>query len=612
MVFAALAAVCAAAGAAELDEIRKDGFTVRFASCPKCAYRMRLAADGRSATVNLSRIKDDAPDTATVQRRCRARAERAFALMRMADDTRRPGKVKRPLLGWSSWNTFGCEISEPLILSVAQAMATNGLKDAGYRYVNIDDGFFYGHDSVGRLRFNPKRFPNGMKGTVDGIHALGLKAGIYSDAGTNSCGSTGGDIGGIGSGLYGHDAADCQLHFRELGFDFIKVDYCGGCAMRLEERQRYTEIARAIRATGRDDVRFNICRWGFPGTWAADIAESWRVTGDIRANWKSLHDIIERSLYLAPYCRPGRYNDMDMLEVGQLVGKLKTVFGKHGDTGLTRDEEVTHFGLWCMMSSPLLIGCDVRTMDEESLELVTNPFLLAMNQNDLGLGGSVVQRTGEAYVLVKDAVERFGKARFVALYNATDAEHEFTVPFATLDLGGKVEAFDLVECADIGELTGSFTMRVPAHGARFLRLDAERRLDRTVYEAENAYLAEFQDIRDKEAAGTPELRNVEGASGGVVVTRLGGRATNDLVWREVRVSADGTYELALTTFPDKEREIFVDIDGKAPRYVLKVKPDQPTARLKVALSAGVHTVRLSNHWERLPDIDVLHLRSAVQ
>lgn len=163
-----------------------------------------------------------------------------------------------PLMGWSSWNTFGVDISESIILDVARAMATNGLKAVGYRYVNIDDGFFAGHDANGRLRFHPLRFPNGMKATVDGIHALGLKAGIYSDAGADTCGSmwagsgTGGkDAAGVGSGLYGHDAADCQLHFNELGFDFIKVDYCGGKKLSLDERKRYSEIAQAIRATGR-------------------------------------------------------------------------------------------------------------------------------------------------------------------------------------------------------------------------------------------------------------------------------------------------------------------------------------------------------------------------
>ena len=235
---------------------------VNFVECPKCDKRMRISEDGKEAFVNLCRIDASRKDE------MRTRAERLLERGRPVA----PANPLTPLMGWSSWNTFALDISEEIIVGVARTMATNGLKAAGYVYVNIDDGFFDGHGEDGRLRMHPQRFPNGMKGTVDGIHALGMKAGTYSDAGANTCGSMGGDKSGIGAGLYGHDAADCELHFNELGFDFIKVDYCGGRKLKLEERARYTEIANAIKATGRKDVRFNICRWAFPGTWAADIA----------------------------------------------------------------------------------------------------------------------------------------------------------------------------------------------------------------------------------------------------------------------------------------------------------------------------------------------------
>jgi hypothetical protein len=392
---------------------------VEFRECPKCDKRIRIDLDAGKAYVNLARLEGA----------CReAMAARAARLLDAAKIPAAKDPKIRPLMGWSSWNTFGVDISEDIILDTARAMATNGLKAAGYTYVNIDDGFFWGHGEDGILRFHPKRFPNGMKPVVDGIHALGLKAGIYSDAGADTCGSMWGgsgsggkDSGGVGGGLYGHDAADCKLHFNDLGFDFIKVDYCGGKRLKLDERARYTEIANAIKATGRTDVRLNICRWAFPGTWAADIAESWRTTGDIRANWKSVKKIIGENLYLSAYARPGHYNDMDMLEVGQLVGRLKTIFGKHGDTGLTTDEETTHFGMWCMLSSPLLIGCDVRTIPASTKALITNPYLLAVNQNDLGCQAYVASREGEAYILVKDAGARFGTSRYVALYNGSDA-----------------------------------------------------------------------------------------------------------------------------------------------------------------------------------------------
>ena len=588
---------------------------VEFTECPKCDKRMRISEDGKTATVNVSRLKDDAPDEATLARRkaeMSARAERYLALAQ----ERANGDRKCPLMGWSSWNTFGVSISEEIILGAARAMATNGLKAAGYLYVNIDDGFFYGHGEDGILRFHPKRFPRGMKGTVDGIHALGLRAGIYSDAGADTCGSMWGggpegkDKGGIGGGLYGHDAADCKLHFNDLGFDFIKVDYCGGNKLKLEERKRYTEISKAIAATGRKDVRFNMCRWAFPGTWAAGIADSWRTTGDIRANWKSVRGLIAENLYLGAYASAGHYNDMDMLEVGQLKGLIKTVFGQ-SDAGLTADEETAHFGMWCMMSSPLLIGCDVRNMPASTLKLVTNPYLIAMNQNrGLGVEGYVVQRAGEAYVIVKDADERFGTSRYVALYNAGDAEHEFCVKATALELGGRIAAFDMVERADVGTFEGHVFVKVPAHGAKFFRMDAERRVERTVYEAESAFLTDYQELKNAEEAGTAEPYQAASASGGVAVRRLGVRPTNDLVWKEVKVLSDGRRTLEFLCSSEKERAFTVEVDGKKVGE-LKVRTQKdvfaPVA-MEVELSRGLHMIRLSNASDPMPDVDVLVIR----
>ena len=524
-----------------------------------------------------------------------------------------PANPLTPLMGWSSWNTFAEHISEDIILGVAQAMATNGLKDAGYVYVNIDDGFFNGHGPDGRLRFNPTRFPNGMKGTVDGIHALGMKAGTYSDAGDNTCASYGGDKSGLGAGLYGHDDADCRLHFNELGFDFIKVDYCGARHMHLEEKSRYREIASAIRATGRDDVRLNICRWAFPGTWAADIAGSWRTTRDIRANWNSIRDIIAENLYLSAYASPGHFNDLDMLEVGQYKGALKSAFGAHGDTGLTRDEETAHFGMWCILSSPLVLGCDVRIMPRSTYELVTNPCLLRMNQDPLGLQAYVVVREGDAYQLAKDAGKRFGTARYVALYNPGDAGHAFRVHARDFDLDGRIAMFDLVRQADAGAFEGETVVDVPPHAARFFLFDADRRLDRVIYEAETAYLTDYSEL-DADGLGSPEgcraqgrayYAPAHGASGGMAVVNLGGRDTNDLVWNGVNFSAPGPRSLVFWCASPEKRSMMLQIDGGAP---VEVKVGDTGGKfvpfaLDVNFTAGLHVVRLSNPWARMPDID---------
>lgn len=578
---------------------------VNFVECPKCVKRIRISDDGKDVFVNMSRI--DPSRKAEMG----ARAERLLAMGKPVE----AANPLTPLMGWSSWNTFACEISQDIIVGVAKAMSTNGLRDAGYVYVNIDDGFFAGHDENGRLRFHPRRFPNGMKGTVDGIHALGMKAGTYSDAGSDTCGSMSGDKEGVGSGLYGHDASDCKLHFNELGFDFIKVDYCGGRRLFLEERTRYTEIANAIKATGRKDVRFNICRWAFPGTWAADIAGSWRTTRDIRASWESVRNIIAENLYLSAYAKPGHFNDLDMLEVGQIKGAVKSAFGSHGDTGMTLDEEATHFGMWCILSSPLVLGNDVRIIPPATLKLVTNPYLLRMNQDPLGLQAYVAARFGDAYVLVKDADERFGKSRYVALYNSGDSEYEFTVSSASLDLGGKVAAFDLVEKADVGEFEGEVSVKVRPHAAKFYRFDAEKRLDRVIYEAETAYLSDYSEV-DTTSYGSTASSRIQGrayyesvpkASGGVAVVNLGGRDTNDLIWKDVHVSESGKYDLVFRCESKENRNIYVQVDGGERRrlYFQNLKDGFADITLPVDLAKGNHVVRLVNPYGMMPDVDFM-------
>lgn len=573
---------------------------VNFVECEKCPDRMRMSEDGRSINVNMARFEAGEKGEAAV------RARRLLECFKLPA----PDGDLRPLMGWSSWNAFAVDISEEIIVGTALVMATNGLKDAGYVYVNIDDGFFDGHGEDGRLKFHPTRFPDGMKGTVDRIHALGMKAGTYSEAGSNTCGSIWNkDPGGVGAGLYGHDAADCKLFFNELGFDFIKVDYCGAQRQKLDERERYTEISRAIAATGRR-VRFNICRWAFPGTWVSEIAGSWRTTRDIRANWKSIRDIINENLYLSAYASPGHYNDLDMLEVGQIVGNVSSAFGKHGDTGITPEEEITHFGMWCIMSSPLLIGCDVSKMPQATLKLVTNPCLLAMNQNDLGLQAYVAARHGEAYVLVKDADELYGKARYVALYNSGDTPHRYKVDFAALDLGGGVAVFDLVRRADVGEYEGSYIVDVPAHSSRFYRLDAEKRLERKVYEAECAYLTAYQEIiKDYRKAGTAAPEQTAEASGGVAVVNLGNRADNDLIWKDVCVFTAGRRKLAFGCIAPEARSFFVQIDGGRP---VELKTSGGAGKvsevtMEAELSRGVHTVRIFNPSAPMPDIDLMRI-----
>ena len=599
----ALAAWAAFAQETENETIERDGMTVTFVSCPHCERRMRFAPDGCSATINLARIEvSDKPKL----------AERAFHLMTQATDAMKGGE-KRPLMGWSSWNTFRVHISEDLILSTAQAMATNGLKAAGYRYVNIDDGFFGGRDEQGKLKFHPQRFPNGLKGTVDGIHQLGFKAGIYSEAGSNTCGSRyDGDKYGIGAGLYGHDDEDCRLFFNELGFDFIKVDFCGGFwDLKLDPEVRYKEIARAIRATGRKDVRFNVCRWNYPGAWISDVADSWRTTRDIFANWGELKNNILENLYLAPYMSLGHYNDMDMLQGGRYKGEMKNVLVS-GDKGFTRDEELTHFGMWCMMSSPLLIGCDARTIPDSTKALVTNPYLLMMNQNDLGVQGEVAQRENDAIVVVKDADRIDGTARYVAMFNGGEKPHTFRVKVCDLELGGEVQLMDLVERADLGVAAETLIVTIEPHASRFFRLDAEKRLERSVYEAEAAYLSSYQEIRNAADEKNPTAHPVRSglASNGAFVGWLGQRADNDLIWRHVRIVTGGSRKLTIAYASPNARSFDLEIDGVkiATFKVEATNGNYKTVSTETELTSGVNTIRLVNASGWMPDIDYLRIQ----
>ena len=267
-------------------------------------------------------------------------------------------KPKTPLMGWASWNQFGVNINESIIKGQADVMVSSGLAAAGYKFINIDDGFFNTRYGNGNLKIDSIKFPNGMKSLVDYIHYKGLKAGFYSEAGANTCGSQyNGQTGGVGGGMYNHEQQDADLFFNKWGFDFLKVDYCGGLMQKLDEKTRYTAIKKAIDNTDRTDINFNICRWQFPGTWVTTVADSWRMSNDInfapgsKPKWKSILGIIDMNKYLAPYAKPGHYNDMDMLEVGR---------------GLTAEEDKSHFSIWCILSSPLVLGNDLTKISPET------------------------------------------------------------------------------------------------------------------------------------------------------------------------------------------------------------------------------------------------------
>ena len=510
-----------------------------------------------------------------------------------------------PTMGWSSWNTYRVHINEELIARQADAMKATGLQKAGYRYINIDDGFFGGRDSTGRLLTHPERFPNGLKPVADYIHSLGFKAGIYSDAGRNTCGSYWDrDRLGTGVGLYGHDEQDADYYFRQCGFDFIKVDFCGGDPKQntekldLDEQERYTAIRRAIDRTGGKRVRMNVCRWAFPGTWVRSVASSWRISPDINVSWASVRNIIGRNLHLSAYAGEGKYNDMDMLEIGR---------------GLTETEEQTHFGMWCMMSSPLLIGCDLTAIPPASLRLLTNPELIAINQCRPGRQAQVYGHAEGMWLLAKDLEKAEGRTRAVAVYNPTDSARTFRFRATDVNLGGQLTARDAVARADLPALTDAdavYPLTVPPHGVRILRLTAEKRLETVRYEAEWAWLNRYQELWN--TADGIRCQTGQGLSAGAKVCHLGGKADNWMEWRDVQCRKSGTYTLTLHYACHEDRSVTLTVNGKEVATATGLNSGSPVATARkdftVRLRRGRNVIRLGHATEPAPDVDCITLR----
>ncbi|MBR0049589.1 MAG: alpha-galactosidase [Prevotella sp.] len=513
-----------------------------------------------------------------------------------------------PTMGWSSWNTYGVNISEALIKRQADAMVSKGLKKAGFDHINIDDGYFGGRDkSDGHLLIHPQRFPNGLKGVVDHIHSRGLKAGIYSDAGRNTCGSKfNGDIIGRGVGLYEHDQQDADLFFKELGFDFIKVDFCGGSYYHnddhlvLDEKERYNAIAKAIKNTGRDDVRMNACRWAYPGTWIDGAAFSWRTTGDIYDGWDSVKGIIAENLYLSAYSSKGHYNDMDMLEVGR---------------SMNAEEDKTHFGMWCIMNSPLLIGCDLANIKSATLSLLKNTELTALNQDTLYMQAYVAALVNDCYILVKDIEKLNGKKRAFAVYNPGNTAKSVKVNFTTIDLTGKVHLRDVFKQKDLGEFTEQYETNIPAHGTRIYVAEAETRLERTRYEAETAYISDYQELKNNQDEKTGIYEYASFCSAGLKAGWLGYSEKNDLRWRDVFSATGGEYELTVGFICGENRNITVSVNGNKVN-TLSVNSGGwqkvGTKTISIQLQKGRNEIRLSNPANWMPDIDYIDLKCTDQ
>ncbi|WP_051291217.1 glycoside hydrolase family 27 protein [Pedobacter glucosidilyticus] len=357
-------------------------------------------------------------------------------------------KPKAPIMGWSSWNNFRIHINEELIKQQADAMITSGLYQAGYRFINIDDGYFGGRDSAGKLFSHPQKFPSGMKALADYIHSKKLKAGIYTDAGKNTCGSMyDQDERGLGVGIYGFVKQDCDLFFKEWGYDFLKVDWCGAEKMKLDEATEYLKIIDAVKAID-DDIIFNVCRWKFPGEWVIRKANSWRVSGDIVEKFSSILKIIDLNAELYKYASAGHYNDMDMLQVGR---------------GMSYDEDKSHFSMWCMLNSPLLAGNDLRNMSSQTLEILTNKELIALNQDKGFKQAQRILKEGGVEVWLKPLGTQ-DKHKAIAIFNRGDKEAVFNATAEKLKIDDHSKIRDLWQHKNLGKLKNNQQFTIPKHG----------------------------------------------------------------------------------------------------------------------------------------------------
>ena len=361
------------------------------------------------------------------------------------------GLALTPPMGFNNWNTTGCRpvFNEAMVKSIADLFVSSGLKDAGYKYVNLDDCWALpARGPDGDLVPDPARFPSGIKALADYVHAKGLKFGIYTSAGTRTCNRLG------FPGALDHEYQDATL-FASWEVDYVKYDNCNN--QGRDAIERYTRMRDALEATGRPMV-YAICEWGQnqPWNWAPGVGHLWRTTGDIRDNWGSVRSIIRRNLSLARYAQPGAWNDPDMLEVG--------------NGGMTDVEYRSHFSMWAIMAAPLLIGSDLRQATPQTMEILLNRDVIAVDQDPLGVQGRPVWSLHGRHVVAKPL--RNGDVA-VALYNETDQPGTIATTAAAIGLppAAAYKLRDLWAHTD-RETTGAIRAHVPAHGTAIFRVGA--------------------------------------------------------------------------------------------------------------------------------------------
>ena len=363
-----------------------------------------------------------------------------------------------PPLGWNSWNCFGCDVTEANVRSAADAMVSSGLINHGWTYINIDDCWEAGRDGQGRILSNEK-FPD-MKTLTDYVHGKGLKIGLYSSPGPKTCAGH--------EGSYKHEQLDAR-QYADWGFDYLKYDWCsyGGIVPRPDHAglMKPYQVMRAALDQVPRDIVFSLCQYGMGNVWewGAEVGGNcWRTTGDITDTWSSMSRIGFAQSGHERYAGPGHWNDPDMLVVGYVGWSAKV-----RPSRLTPNEQYTHISLWCLLSSPLLIGCDMTRVDEFTLNLLTNDEVLDVNQDPLGRPAGRVAKNGTSEVWARD-LEDGSKA--VGLFNLGEEETQVKASWADLGIKGKRKARDLWRQQDLGSFKEQFQATVPRHGVALVKL----------------------------------------------------------------------------------------------------------------------------------------------
>src|SRR5437763_3623012 len=362
------------------------------------------------------------------------------------------GLALTPPMGWNSWNKFACNVNEQVVRDTADAIVASGMREAGYQYVVIDDCWHGPRDAQRNITADHERFPSGMRALADYIHSLGLKFGIYSDAGRTTCGGR--------PGSQGHEYQDA-LTYAAWGVDYLKYDWCATGTRNAEEA--YALMADALRASGRD-ITFSICEWGNnqPWLWAANVGNLWRTTGDIYDHWDGIDrwqhgvmNIVDQNEPLWPFAGPGHWNDPDMLEIG--------------NGGMSDAEYRAHFSLWAMMAAPLIAGNDIAAMTPATRDILTNREVIAVDQDRLGVQGHRVWREGTREIWVKPLA---GGARALLLLNRGEAPAEIAADWTQLDWPPSLRARvrDLWQHRDLPRAAGRVSATVAPHGVVMLRI----------------------------------------------------------------------------------------------------------------------------------------------